>query len=64
MRVKHVRKCKFIWSVKMYSICFLFKKFSHGSLLKEFIPQLNFKHFFSFLKLKPKPYNKGSQTMV
>lgn len=48
----------------MYSICFLFKKFSHGSLLKEFIPQLNFKHFFSFLKLKPKPYNKGSQTMV
>lgn len=42
----------------MYSICFLFKKFSHGSFLKEFIPKLNFKYFFSFLKLKPILYNK------
>lgn len=58
-------KCKFIWSWKMYLICFLFRISTNGSFLKEFTPQLNFQYdFLPSVTTRSMLHNSGSQSVV
>lgn len=58
-------KCKFIWSWKMYSICFLFRISTNGSFLKEVTPRLNFQYyFFPSVTTHSVLHNSGSQSVV